>query len=871
MQDMTPSPSAPARPSNNRRPTANVPPITLTEAFAEAFLPRSVTRKPILHGRSGSSPDPKTEQKRTNVRKEVPSLTKPLTPNDGNCVRDKVRRWHDEGGGVVDNSALAGFLPNEPTPQGLSRASRKQTDHQARPMEEQRDDNTGIKTTTKDRTDPSPLFVGDRPPRPRKPYSPATPKKRVVSDEHWMKDRRKHNLSPEKNTSANSKRSRRVSLTGTANTTLVESPGSGAAKTKIRHDRDGEPPALEDPDSGLREDRKLLEESHEKCKLRTGRHRRESATSKDDDNKYEQPTISRKPPASPPAHPRTRPRKRSTPKSCLPSQPAVEVCPKEADGLQVRHQSKKTREISQSNEHVYSPKEGFQSDTYAKRDHILENVSTNRMEAVHLSTSCPASRPAPNRIEAWLDDTEDPFIEDQLISGNGKPSPKNRRLQQKESTQDFIADSKIDDTRSESTSSKMRKRRLGKHQTGTTTKEPQFSLHDRGLECDLDDIALAAVAPELEKLTGTTSPLRSSIMRRGGAKTRPSRERHSKHSSLPNQESPTDVGKPPPSVVVEPRLSRQSRLSMQSVLDARKVSRQSSQLSMDPAITTASLRHLERAVNDDARSPRDSGTGSGYRVQDVADPTLQESVNMATMISDAQDSQHLNVASSYTSAPLIDSQSPQRIPHVEIKSVESTPSVRTAQSKVAATNITAVMDGLATDEYKYARELHTLVEGVVPVLLSCVLSKSDSAIAAALYGTTFGHVDGPNFTRAIIDMGTVLERLKSLHKRIPLNNPDRLLQWARGAQRVYEEYIDCWRFGFENVVINMGTPNDIKAEPALETNPDEGMAQNAEGDIVDANGNCVDVAHLSKRPLVRLKRLWKTFKVGYLVWMKGLD
>jgi hypothetical protein len=43
---------------------------------------------------------------------------------------------------------------------------------------------------------------------------------------------------------------------------------------------------------------------------------------------------------------------------------------------------------------------------------------------------------------------------------------------------------------------------------------------------------------------------------------------------------------------------------------------------------------------------------------------------------------------------------------------------------------------------------------------------------------------------------------------------------------------------------------------------DEGLPRNAEGYVVNSDGERVDVAYMLKRPLVRLKYLAKTLKVG---------
>lgn len=205
------------------------------------------------------------------------------------------------------------------------------------------------------------------------------------------------------------------------------------------------------------------------------------------------------------------------------------------------------------------------------------------------------------------------------------------------------------------------------------------------------------------------------------------------------------------------------------------------------------------------------------------------------------------------------------LPKAGNKSIQSARSIRTNRSRLATATIGDLMKELAMDEIKYMRELRTLVDGVIPVLLTCVLSKSDSAVAAGLFRPSANASDDPNFTKPIIDMGIALERLKSLHKRIPTQNAHGLLSWAQSAQRVYAEYLKAWRMGFQDVVVNLA-PAAADGEPEA-TSPlpnqdglDGGLPRNKDGDVVDGDGERVDVAFLLKRPLVRLKYLAKTLK-----------
>ncbi|EAW07318.1 uncharacterized protein ACLA_020250 [Aspergillus clavatus NRRL 1] len=201
------------------------------------------------------------------------------------------------------------------------------------------------------------------------------------------------------------------------------------------------------------------------------------------------------------------------------------------------------------------------------------------------------------------------------------------------------------------------------------------------------------------------------------------------------------------------------------------------------------------------------------------------------------------------------------VPNTRTRSLRSARSLRTNKSRATNATVADLLKELTADEIKYMRELKTLVGGVIPVLLTCVLSRSDSAIAAGLFRPSTDPKDELNFTKPIVDMGVAIERLKTLHKRIPQDNSDSLLTWAQGAQRVYREYLRAWRLGFRDVIVNLAPLEEGEAAQNADTKSlDEGMARDENGDVVNSDGEKVDVAYLLKRPLVRLKYLAKTFK-----------
>ncbi|KAJ5207664.1 hypothetical protein N7449_002043 [Penicillium cf. viridicatum] len=195
------------------------------------------------------------------------------------------------------------------------------------------------------------------------------------------------------------------------------------------------------------------------------------------------------------------------------------------------------------------------------------------------------------------------------------------------------------------------------------------------------------------------------------------------------------------------------------------------------------------------------------------------------------------------------------------RSTRSNRSIRTNKSRLAHATVDDLLYELSGDETKYMRELKTLVGGVIPVLLTCVLSRSDSAIAAGLFRPSLDPEDDVNFSKPIVNMGVAIERLKNLHKRIPQDNADALLTWAQGAQRVYREYLKAWRLGFKDVIVNLAPLEEDEVTNDADTKSlDEGLERDENGDIVDSDGEKVDVAYLLKRPLVRLKYLAKSFK-----------
>ncbi|KAI5305820.1 hypothetical protein KEM56_003235 [Ascosphaera pollenicola] len=188
------------------------------------------------------------------------------------------------------------------------------------------------------------------------------------------------------------------------------------------------------------------------------------------------------------------------------------------------------------------------------------------------------------------------------------------------------------------------------------------------------------------------------------------------------------------------------------------------------------------------------------------------------------------------------------------------------RNKPSNTTVADILRELKADETKYMRELRTLVGGVIPVLLTSVVSEADSATTAGLFRPSANPEDDVNFTKPILAMGDWLKQLKERHRAIPLKNVEELLEWAEKSKSLYEEYLKSWRLGFQDVVINLALPSqdDDPSNKSKDADVESlyagGMSQDSDGDVIDNEGVKVDVAFLLKRPLVRLKYLAKTFK-----------
>ena len=185
-----------------------------------------------------------------------------------------------------------------------------------------------------------------------------------------------------------------------------------------------------------------------------------------------------------------------------------------------------------------------------------------------------------------------------------------------------------------------------------------------------------------------------------------------------------------------------------------------------------------------------------------------------------------------------------------MRSSRSRPSQRRARGDTSV-GVDDLLQEFREDEHVYLRELKTLVDGVVPVLLSHVIhgEGSKEPNSSLHEKKVFDHM-----SKSVIAMGVSLEKMKHAHGKAPLKDIRRLADWANGVVPIYHSYLSAWRLGFQDLFVNLAPKNDMDAENDSLLNA---MPRNDKGDVVNEDGERVDVAHLLKRPLLRIKHMVK--------------
>ncbi|KAJ5746987.1 uncharacterized protein N7511_008683 [Penicillium nucicola] len=694
-------------------------------------------------------PSPATPKRPSNsggtAKAKSLDIGEPLGVHDTNTVRSRVRKWQQQGGGVItvdDVCAEEDENATKPKPKPAK----------AKPEKLERPKET--------------------PPAVRK-RSHSTPRKRVISDEHWKKTR---NRASTQSSSRNLPPPKRISEYTT---------------------NDGQP--------------------------RASRSRRN-----DSEDERDVPRLSKRSSGAGP---------RSPVRDSMPSTRNIHI-------------------ITESDYETDSGKPGAASELSDRHRNRSPPPQMRGQRAKQTSPSCqrgvlakmfgkpepepPRPTPTPTagrgaKIEAWLSETPDPFL-DEVENKSDLPAP---------------LDLKSGRAR--------RSKRLadGELQTGTES-EPSVISDSRPKS------AVSRHSKGKESISSTDKSSKSQEPETGEGSNRSSIDKSSKSSTKIKEEKP--IQDKPFEESIAPSESETQLLSEESEVSGHNApvplgnSKPFPSTGYHRLSTIASVETLSTTVTDGAAPAPKKGTNDKHQSKIVEEAEEAEEAEK----DDQFDPESLPVVSSQLKRRLTNHNDLMSVLSISTSrrgSTRSNRSIRTNKSRLAHATVDDLLQELVGDETKYMRELKTLVGGVIPVLLTCVLSRSDSAIAAGLFRPSLDPEDDVNFSKPIVNMGVAIERLKNLHKRIPQDNADALLTWAQGAQRVYREYLKAWRLGFKDVIVNLAPLEEDESSQNADTKSlDEGLERDENGDIIDSNGEKVDVAYLLKRPLVRLKYLAKSFK-----------
>ena len=780
------------------------PPMPLPLLVNAHDTPRRTSNRQL---KSASS----TPTKKINTPTKPVEAAKPLGPYDNNSVRDRIRKWQEEGGGVITASDILVEVE-----EGERVKAEQEETEAVGVVEDPVEREPRRRTEAKEDKD-------------RKTYRSRTPKKRVVSDAHWRKKK-----SPPKER-------------------LTPKAGPKSERSYIQ------------PDESILEISTEDGEKSEKHQERLG----------DDGIRiYPSPAASRVPSqvppgdgirvyASPPASQRHSEQHKSVENGG--SDLSAEVSDGRKSKMSTPSPTQKTKSVRKG-ETKTSEKEDadkdFKATAQAAREEARRRHGRHRSETVGepkparsskagilnrifspSSDPVPVAAPRIPSVENWLQDTPDPFVDEdeppvEMPAPLSTSSSRRRKLPVEESANvpdpNAIWDSLDKERSGKRESEGRRRRRMRKSGSpeaeetppGSTDTSPREGKSPKSRDVMSDAPDLTPAALKRSKATRST--------------TSPERRRRPKSSPLKESFTTEDTetagnDKPPPTPTHTDPLRPVGLFKRP--FPSTGAHRLSTIASVETFRTKDDPSEQSEVHLDDDQSTM-MGTEGEDEARDIVD------------LSDLPGGQSGLKRKLTTHADLI---SVLSLPKAGNKSVKSARSIRTNRSRLATATVGDLMQELATDESKYMRELRTLVDGVIPVLLTCVLSKSDSAAAAGLFNPSMSG-DDPNFTRPIVDMGVALERMKTLHRRIPQDKPDSLLLWAQGAQKVYAEYLRAWRLGFQDVVVNLAPAE------GEEQGPDDGLPRDENGDIVNGDGERVDVAFLLKRPLVRLKYLSKTFR-----------
>ncbi|TWU74300.1 hypothetical protein ED733_005558 [Metarhizium rileyi] len=470
----------------------------------------------------------------------------------------------------------------------------------------------------------------------------------------------------------------------------------------------------------------------------------------------------------------------------------------------------------------------------------------------HVSPNKPPS------IEKWLNNTVDPFVD-------AKP-----KVECKSQSVEEAKDAHVEDQAGD-----MQSRRRGSHEAGYSQQSTPSSRAKAGKEIQKEtDAARQTPVASFETTRASMDPMSSGLRRSRAIRSNSSplkpdggkrqlfgalkeafQGESSPHPVRPRSYQSTERKFSHAEDVPQPLQIRKSMLPLSSSkgLD-----------SPDPwSQTLAAPRHPPPTSGDHELSTILSEESSSAIGSDLTSDLSQSTLTQSTVLTKDSDAakpvsnsapglkRRLTKHSDLVSVLSLPDDS--SIPNAA-KSSRCRPSLRTKRKASGAVTAQELLREFIDDENLYLRELKTLVDGVVPVLLSHVVSGTD---ATELFGPSMSGKASDSVSKSVVNMGVALEKLKSAHKKAPTTDLRKLANWAHGVVPMYNSYLNAWRLGFDDVVVNLA--------PAAEGFNDadsllDALPRNENGDVINSDGERVAVAHLLKRPLIRVKQIAKLMK-----------
>ncbi|KAI9808214.1 MAG: hypothetical protein M1825_004671 [Sarcosagium campestre] len=853
---MTPNPSTPPRRPSNRR-DGDATPIrtptrqpTITDALVDVLLPRSITQPRPPRRKDELEPkSPTPARTRTRPLRKTIDLGKPLAPYDSNSVRDRVLKWQAQGAALVDQQDPP-EQPSEVPPTIIDDDIESHAHESLRRVKGNRGSASVDSTKNADRSRKSQRHSPDErdaSQRSVSKHSSDAPRKRVVSDGHWVK------TSPTKAQHTSTKESSHdareyetvddgIRVEPMEATSTPKKRYSALRRSRSRESVETDVPTTPKGRSRLKQSpsNHLPREQQPKS--------RKSHTSV---TAEEQPRLAQDP-QSPAWRAKSTPTRTRTPREPPVMSGALE--PEDAanfKGPSVPRSSPPEKSVKSS--FTAESEERTRTRPSPRKVSMLREVYDEGKRIFGKSESQPPPQLSSSSIEAWLSGTADPFLDAQEPPSAPEHTPD--VMDDIDTGSDVLTASHLTPADSGSRRGSRRHSR-GKSppsKVGEETSADQYHVSfaprpGKSPKADHNDDG------KTSEDNTSPSPLKRTGAKRGAEPK--NRRRKSSSARHPVSEDPISESRlnSPAKDVPNDAMSSQPVPVPAPLFNRNFPPTEGHRLSTIASVET--FHNGPENVKGRSRGGFSEGTATAVAADNQS--FKQGRAAGSTVGPERAGSKKCDLKRRLTThSDLI---SVLSLPNAGNKSIKSARSIRTNRSRLGTATVADLMQELSVDESKYMRELRTLVDGVIPVLLTCVLSKSDSAVAAGLFNCSNTAEGESNVTRPIVDMGIALERLKSLHRRIPQNDPDRLLRWAQGAQKVYGDYLRCWRMGFQDVVVNLA-PKDGETKPAEGENAsDDVLPRNAAGDVINGDGERVDVAFLLKRPLVRLKYLAKTFK-----------